>query len=369
VAQQPEVEGLVNAGQDPLIAAYRGRRVLVTGHTGFKGSWLVLWLQALGADVSGLALEPATTPNHWSLLDLNLPDHRCDLRDAEALAGYLRVARPEIIFHLGAQSLVRRGYREPVATWSANVMGTAHLLDACRDLDGLRAIVVATTDKVYENLEREAGYREHESLGGHDPYSASKAATELLVASWRRSFLAGSGVLVATVRAGNVIGGGDWSEDRLIPDVVRAVVAHRPLAVRSPDATRPWQHVLDALSGYLLLGAQLLAGVADRARAWNFGPEATDNRRVGEVLDALHALWPAFSWTHDARDQPHEAGLLHLDSGAARAQLGWQPLWRLDTALRATADWYRAFLERGIVSSREQLAAYRAASLRARAAA
>lgn len=357
------MESLVTFVNDPLIAAYRGRRVLVTGHTGFKGSWLTLWLQTLGAEVCGLGLAPETTPNHWSLLKLDIRDHRCDLRNADTLAEHVAAARPEIVFHLGAQALVRRGYREPIATWSSNVMGTAHLLEACRRVDSVRAIVVATTDKVYENHERTDGYCEHEALGGHDPYSASKAATELLVASWRRSFLAEAGMLLASARAGNVIGGGDWSEDRLIPDVVRAVVAQQPLAVRSPDATRPWQHVLDALSGYLLLGARLLSGDNTCARAWNFGPETIDNRRVGDVLDHLHALWPRFSWIRDGAPQPHEAGLLHLDSSAARKLLGWRPAWRLDDALLATTDWYRAWQDDQHLLSATQLANYRSTSL------
>lgn len=338
---------------------YRNRRVLVTGHTGFKGSWLTLWLETLGARVTGVSLAPETTPNHWNLLALDIDHHVQDIRDAPALAALVRKARPEIVFHLAAQPLVRRSYRESLATWETNVMGTANLLDACRDCPGLAAIVVVTSDKCYENQEWPWGYRETDRLGGHDPYSASKAATELVAASYRKSFFDQPGApLLATARAGNVIGGGDWSEDRLIPDLVRAIDHGAPLEVRSPKATRPWQHVLESLSGYLLLGQRLLEGRREFAEAWNFGPESQGNRSVAEILGKLHDHWPALRWHTTAAPQPHEATLLQLDSAKARQLLSWRPRWSLDQTLAMTAAWYRQCLESGRIVSREQLGDY-----------
>lgn len=321
---------------------YAGRRVLLTGHTGFKGSWLAQWLGQLGATLTGFALPPATTPSHWQLLDVPATDLRGDVCDLAALDAALARGQPEIIFHLAAQPLVRRSYREPLASWSTNVMGTANLLEACRRHPCVRAVVVVTTDKVYANQEWAWGYREGDRLGGHDPYSASKAAAELVAASYRQSFFHGErALLVASARAGNVIGGGDWSEDRLIPDLVRAAARAEPLEIRSPHATRPWQHVLDCLSGYLLLGQRLLEGERACATAWNFGPAAEDNRTVESVLRMMQAHWPALSWHVSGAQQPHESSLLYLDSSLARARLGWQPVWQLAQALAATAGWYR----------------------------
>lgn len=342
---------------------YQDRKVLLTGHTGFKGSWLALWLAQLGARVTGAALPPGTMPNHWDLLGLNLADHRLDMRDGAAVAELVAGAQPEIVFHLAAQPLVRRSYRDPLETWSTNVMGTANLLEACRQAPSVRAIVVITSDKCYENLERPAGYRETDRLGGHDPYSASKAAAELVVASYRRAFFdAPNAPLVASARAGNVIGGGDWSEDRLIPDLVRALVGRSSLEIRSPHATRPWQHVLESLSGYLLLGQRLLEGRRDLAEGWNFGPETEGNRTVAEMLKRLSAHWPELAWQPSTRLEPHEAALLHLDSAKAKAQLGWKPIWGLDETLTATAGWYRRFLATGQADSHTQLEGYIAAA-------
>lgn len=322
--------------------AFAGKRVLLTGHTGFKGSWLALWLQALGAEVHGLALAPATRPSHWDLLRLGLPEHRVDLRDAAAVQAAVQQAQPQLVLHLAAQPLVRAGYADPLGTWGSNVMGTAHLLQALRGVAGLQAVLVVTTDKCYENREWAWGYRETDALGGHDPYAASKAACELVVASFRASFFQAPGApLIATARAGNVIGGGDWSADRLVPDIARAVAAGLPLVLRAPQATRPWQHVLESLSGYLLLAQGLLAGRSELARAFNFGPPAEGNRSVAEVLDGLKRHWPALHWALDARGGPHEATLLQLDSSLARSLLGWRPVWDFDTTLRHTADWYR----------------------------
>jgi CDP-glucose 4,6-dehydratase len=338
---------------------FHNRRVLVTGHTGFKGSWLTLWLQQLGANVTAIALAPESEPNHWDLLRLNLEDHRIDLRDTNAVSQVVRSARPELVFHLAAQSLVRRSYQDPIGTWSTNIMGTANLLNACRDSAGLRAIVVVTSDKCYASREWVWAYRETDAIGGIDPYSASKAATELLVDSYRSSFFArNSGPALATARAGNVIGGGDWSKDRLIPDVVRASTAGKPIEVRYPDATRPWQHVLESISGYLLLSWRLSEGGVEFAEAWNFGPVSEGDRTVSDVLNCLRQQWPAVKWKASSSDKPHESSELRLDSSKARQRLGWCPIWGFEEALRMTGQWYHAFLRAGEVYSREQLEAY-----------
>lgn len=338
---------------------YRGRRVLLTGHTGFKGSWLALWLWRLGAMVTGVALPPETSPNHWDMLGLDIASHHVDIRDKDALARVIADVQPEIVFHLAAQPLVRRSYREPVDTWATNVMGTANLLECCRQTPSVQGVLVVTSDKCYENHEWVWGYRENDRLGGHDPYSASKAATELLVASYRASFFHGSDApVLASARAGNVIGGGDWSEDRLIPDVVRAVTDGTEVEIRSPAATRPWQHVLESLSGYLLLGQRLLARQHDVAEAWNFGPAEEGNRPVQAVMERIASLWPAMRWHIANNASVHEARLLYLDSAKSRAGLNWQPVWGFDDALSATVAWYRGYLADGAVISAQQLDRY-----------
>ena len=338
---------------------YRGSRVLITGHTGFKGSWLALWLDKLGAQVSGISLDPDTAPNHWDQLNLNVEDNRLDIRHSELVSAAVAKFRPQIVFHLAAQPLVRRSYRDPIGNWSTNVMGTAHVLEACRHVDSVEAIVAITTDKVYQNREWTRGYREDDALGGHDPYSASKAACELLIDSYRKSFLNNDdSPLLASARAGNVIGGGDWSEDRLIPDLVRSVIENEPLIVRSPNATRPWQHVLECLAGYLQLGQRLLEGRREFADAWNFGPPSEANRSVKEVLTALQTHWPDVNWEQTDTPQPHEATLLYLDHSKASENLNWQPIWNLDRALQVTADWYRKFHEDGETVTAEQLMTY-----------
>jgi CDP-glucose 4,6-dehydratase len=344
-----------------MFESYRQRKVLLTGHTGFKGSWLALWLTRLGADVTGIALPPESKPNHWDLLKLKIKEQRLDIRDAKKLHKAIDKAQPEMIFHLAAQSLVRRSYREPLDNWSTNVMGTVNLLEACRHVSSVKAVVIVTTDKCYENRESPLGYCESDRLGGHDPYSASKAATELVAASYRRAFFSQT-PLIATARAGNVIGGGDWSEDRLIPDLMRALKKHTPLAIRAPDATRPWQHVLDPLAGYLRLGEALLTGKREFADAWNFGPDAESMHTVAELLEKLRAHWPKAAWHTSGEPQPHETTLLKLDSSKARSLLGWKPRLPFDEQLALTADWYRSYFDTGKAISARQLDAYMAAA-------
>lgn len=357
VQREGAVEGLVVT--QLFAGLYAGRRVLLTGHTGFKGSWLALWLHELGARVTGIALDPQAASNHWDALQLPVRDVRLDIREPERLAAEVAAADPEIVFHLAAQPLVRRSYRRPLDTWTTNVIGTANLLEACRRATSLKALVVVTTDKVYQNNEWAWGYREIDRLGGHDPYSASKAACEILVASYRRAFYADEKApLVASARAGNVIGGGDWSEDRLIPDIVRATSRGESVEIRFPGATRPWQHVLECLAGYLLLGQRLLEGRAAFAEAWNFGPDAGDNLPVQQVLEAMQSHWPQFSWHLSGESHPHEAGLLFLDAAKARTVLGWRPVWTLEEALEKTASWYRSYLAGEGPSSKAQLQSY-----------
>lgn len=320
--------------------------MLVTGHTGFKGSWLGLWLSALGARVTGLGLEPDTAPNLFEslALDRQLDSQIGDIRDPDAVSDVMRRSRPEIVFHLAAQSLVRRSYAEPLATYATNVMGTAHVLDAARRSDELTAIVVVTSDKCYDNREWDWPYREADPLGGHDPYSASKACTELVTAASRASYLAERSVGVGSARAGNVIGGGDWAADRLVPDCVRAFTSRRRVAIRHPGAVRPWQHVLEPLAGYLLLAERLATSPREFAEAWNFGPASDAARTVASVVDRMSELWGDDArWEHDGDDHPHEAVTLQVDASKARARLGWQPRLTVDEGLAWTVDWYRGF--------------------------
>lgn len=338
---------------------YEGKRVLVTGHTGFKGSWLSLWLRELGASVTGISLSPVTTPNHWDLLGLDIEDHRFDIRDQERLTKAVIACQPEIVFHLAAQPLVRKSYQDPLGTWSTNVMGTANLLEACRQCEDIKAIVVVTTDKCYENKEWLWGYRENDRLGGHDPYSASKAAAELVAASFRQSFFNQTGgPLLATARAGNVIGGGDWSVDRLIPDVARSVQNGEPLIIRAPKSTRPWQHVLESISGYLLLGQNLLSSGKLYADAWNFGPGSEGNQTVEQVLSLMESSWPELRWDITNEPQAHEAVLLQLDSTKSLQKLQWKPVWLFSKCILETATWYKNYIESGNVISLAQIHQY-----------
>ena len=328
---------------------WQGRRVLVTGHTGFKGAWLALWLQALGARVTGFSAKAPTGRSLYELARVGegMANIEGDVRDPEAVAGAVAAAAPEVVVHMAAQSLVRRSFAEPRETFQINVMGTVNVLDAVRlQGDGVRALVNVTSDKCYENRESERGYREDDPMGGHDPYSSSKGCAELVTDAFRRSFFADrAGPRLASARAGNVIGGGDWGEDRLVPDIMRAALAGEPVRVRNPNSIRPWQHVLNPLSGYLVL-AQALWDSPEYAAGWNFGPAEDDVRSVGWIVERVGELWPAeLEWVHDDGPHPHEASYLKLDSSRSRARLGWRPLLGLEEALEETVAWYRALGE------------------------
>ena len=325
--------------------------MFLTGHTGFKGTWLTLWLQHLGATVSGYALAPSTTPSFHDLVGDTQADASviADIADRARLEQSIAASKPEVVFHLAAQPLVRQSYEDPVETYATNVMGTAHLLEAVRASAGVTAVVVVTSDKAYENREWPWGYRESDPMGGYDPYSSSKGCTELLAASWRASFFnpsdyAKHGVALATARAGNVIGGGDWSRDRLVPDLLAAFAEGKPALIRNPDAMRPWQHVLEPLHGYLTLAEKLATEGPQWGQSWNFGPEDSDTRPVSWIADQLARLWGGqAAWVADGQQHPHEANWLKLDCSKARQQLGWTPRWNLQQALEAIASWQRAW--------------------------
>ena len=332
-------------------AFWHGKRVFLTGHTGFKGSWLSLWLTKLGAEVSGYALDPPTTPNLYELARVNsiVKSTIADVRDAEALARALSEARPDVVFHMAAQPLVRESYRIPAETFAVNVMGTVNLFESIRGCARVRAVVNVTTDKCYENREWPWGYRENEALGGHDPYSSSKACSELVTSAYRRSYFntdacGSTGTSIASARAGNVIGGGDFAADRVIPDCVRAVLKGETILLRSPDAIRPWQHVLDPLSGYLLLARKLYEDGERFASAWNFGPEDADARTVEWLVQRFCEKWgEGASCGFDRGEHPHEAHHLKLDISKARTALGWRPRWDLLTAIDRVVEWTRSY--------------------------
>lgn len=333
--------------KNPNKKFWQDKKVLLTGHTGFKGAWLTLWLQQMGAQVTGISLEANTTPNLVSELNLQniCNSNICDIRDAEKLAALIKEANPDIVFHLAAQALVRESYQNPLETFDTNVMGTANLLNGMRSLDNLSSVVMVTTDKVYRNNEWTYPYREDDALGGHDPYSASKAASEIVINSYKESFLAEKGIPVSSARAGNVIGGGDWSADRLIPDAVRAWEAKETLEIRRPDAIRPWQHVLEPLAGYMIL-AEKLAGKTAQAGAYNFGPETSEAVPVRTVIELANKTYTkgdvAFG---DGLEGVHEAGRLSLEIAKSVEILGVKPRWNLETAIEKTMSWYKAYYE------------------------
>ena len=336
---------------DPFF--WENKKVLITGHTGFKGSWLSLWLQSVGANVIGYSLPPPTTPSLFEIAAIakGMVSLTGDIRDLDGIASAMASYRPEVVFHMAAQSLVRPSYQNPVETYSTNVMGTVNLLDVIRRIGGTKVVVNITSDKCYENREWVWGYRENEPMGGHDPYSNSKGCSELVTAAFRSSFFppedfSRHGVALASARAGNVIGGGDWAEDRLIPDIMRAIMNREPVAIRNPLAIRPWQHVLEPLSGYLVLAEKLWENGPEFAEGWNFGPNETDARPVSWIVDRLTTLWgDNAGWKKMEGHQPHEANSLRLDSSKARMRLGWHPRWDLETSLNKIVSWYRAYHE------------------------
>ena len=335
--------------------------MLLTGHTGFKGAWLSLWLRELGADVTGYALAPPTPLNLWSLIGAGTRSVLGDIRDASLLHDTMRQADPQIVIHMAAQALVRESYRDPLGTYSTNVLGTAQILQGCRVLPQLQAVVIVTSDKVYENRDLQREFEEGDALGGDDPYSNSKACAELLTASFRESFFR-DGPAIATARAGNVIGGGDWSVDRLIPDCVRAVLSGQPVSLRYPDSVRPWQHVLEPLSGYLALAQALVEDPGRAPRAVNFGPAAADSRTVGEVVDAFSTRFDGRpGWTRDAAVHPPEARALRLSSRLAERTLSWRARLDIAESLSWTADWYKAYMAGAnmLEYSQEQITRYR----------
>jgi CDP-glucose 4,6-dehydratase len=339
------VEMSVNASNTP--AFWREKRVLLTGHTGFKGGWLSLWLQSLGATLRGVALPPPTEPALFDVAQIADGMEHClaDIRDFSVVKALMDEFRPEIVIHMAAQPLVRLSYQQPIETYATNVMGTVHVLEAARHCGSVKAIVNVTTDKCYENREWIWGYREDEPMGGHDPYSNSKGCAELVSSAYRRSFLKDAGIAMATARAGNVIGGGDWAADRLVPDILRALEKREPVLIRNPHAIRPWQHVLEPLSGYLLLAERLYEHSQTDAEAWNFGPRDEDARPVQWIVEHICENWDhGSSWTLQPGDHPHEANFLKLDISKARQRLHWTPRWSLETALTRITDWHQAWL-------------------------
>jgi len=327
---------------------WQGKRVFLTGHTGFKGSWLSLWLSSLGAEVKGYALNPPTSPSLFneakvsSIMDSQIGD----IRDQKTLHESMTKSNPDILIHMAAQPLVRYSYEEPIETYEVNVIGTAKVLEVARSCINLKVIVNITTDKCYENDGRSQGYKENDPMGGYDPYSSSKGCAELVASAYRRSFLQDQGIGLASVRAGNVIGGGDWADDRLIPDILRSFEKNEPVVIRNPKATRPWQHVLEPLSGYLILAQKLYEDQKEYSEGWNFGPNEQDVKPVDWILDKMISKWPGSSWELDQNSNPHEAAFLKLDITKAKYKLGWQPVWELSHTLENIIGWHRAWLDK-----------------------
>ncbi|PKL19094.1 MAG: CDP-glucose 4,6-dehydratase [Spirochaetae bacterium HGW-Spirochaetae-5] len=344
---------------------YNNKRVFLTGHTGFKGSWMALWLKSLGAEVYGYSLPPIYSPAHYNLTNLDIAETLGDIRDYQNLNKAISEFKPDMVIHMAAQPLVRLSYREPLETFETNVMGTANILNACRTVESVKAIVNITTDKCYENREWVWGYREIDPMGGHDPYSASKGCAELVASSFRNSFFniekygKDHHVLLSSVRAGNVIGGGDWSDDRLIPDIMKAVSKNEEVIIRSPKSTRPWQHVLDPLSGYLQIGQKLLEGNTDFAEAWNFGPADEGSITVLEVVQNIKKSWDKVKYRIESSgDNLHEANLLKLDCSKAHMRLKWKSVWDSSKTFEATTNWYKEYYENKRIISEQQLGSF-----------
>lgn len=347
VQRQSPLESVGVTGMTRIdVAFWQGKRVLLTGHTGFKGSWLSLWLQSLGAEVVGLALVPPTTPALFREADVarGMRSIEADIRDESAVKRVFADCHPELVIHMAAQPLVRLSYAEPVQTYATNVMGTVHVLEAARQCESVRAVLNVTSDKCYENREWAWGYRENEAMGGFDPYSNSKGCAELVTSAYRQSFYAERGIGLGSARSGNVIGGGDWATDRLVPDILRAFEDGQPVVIRSPRAVRPWQHVLEPLSGYLQLAQQLYLSPAQWSEGWNFGPREDDAWPVLQIVEHLATLWgEGASWRLEGTPQPHEANFLRLDIAKVRTRMGWTPQWSLDVALDKIVEWHRAW--------------------------
>jgi len=341
-----------------ILNIYRNKRILVTGHTGFKGSWLVLWLKILGAKVYGLSLPKNTDANHWGCLNLNLETYEIDIRNYKDLESKISSIKPDLIFHLAAQSLVIDSFEDPLKTFSTNIIGTANLLNICRPLNNLFGVITVTSDKCYENKGWLWGYRENDRLGGKDPYSASKASTEIVVSSFRDSFYDESNsALLSTARGGNVIGGGDWSKNRLIPDIIRSIKTDEILKIRNPDAIRPWQHVLDCLMGYLLLGEKILRKDRNYANSWNFGPGINSIKTVEDVIRQYKLYDKKLKWKF-VNSNKHEAQILSLDSTKSNSKLGWKPILSFEDTIQWTFWWYQSFEESGKVESINQIENY-----------
>ena len=341
---------------------YEGKKVLVTGHTGFKGSWTVKSLLEFGAIVKGISLEPDSDPSHFELMGTDdYESSICDIRDFEKVKAEITSFNPDIVFHMAAQPLVRKSYDEPLETFETNIMGSLNIFQAARECENLKAIVAITTDKVYENDEKGLPFKESDPLGGHDPYSASKACMEIATQSFRKSFFSldkygtDHNVLLATARAGNVIGGGDWAKDRLIPDIVLASVAKKPLLIRYPEAIRPWQHVLDPLRGYFMLGERLLKGEKEFADAWNFGPNTDAERTVMEVVEEMAGVWEEIKIEIDGKEKPHEAKFLKLDCQKVKDKLDWEPIFTFKDSISTTVEWYKSYYVDGKTITSDQI--------------